>query len=220
MGYELVLVEDKAAASFSMVPGLEREGHHITLVHTSKAATRQVTRQWPDAVILNLISGKFDPVKVCQKLDDTELQIPCLIVTDETMTVPPDAATVLKSPYSQSELAKQLDHVAAASTRRFWRLGGLILDTTLRQVLHAGKTFLLTPKEFDLLHLLASRPGEVVSRREIMNQVWQTDYLGDTRTLDVHVRWLRQKIERNPSRPARLLTARGIGYRFVVPGQA
>jgi two-component system phosphate regulon response regulator PhoB len=83
-------------------------------------------------------------------------------------------------------------------------------------VLHAGQAYSLTPKEFKLLYLLISNSDQILSRKTIMQEVWETDYLGDTRTLDVHIRWIREKIEKNPSRPQRLITIRGVGYRFVV----
>jgi DNA-binding response OmpR family regulator len=104
----------------------------------------------------------------------------------------------------------------AYQKNRFIRLPNLILDCQRYQVLRNGQAYLLTPKEFKLLRLLIDNHDQVLSRKEIMQQVWETDYMGDTRTLDVHIRWLREKIEEEASHPRRLITIRGVGYRFVM----
>jgi two-component system phosphate regulon response regulator PhoB len=105
--------------------------------------------------------------------------------------------------------------VTANQKNRFVRLPDLIVDRHQRQVLCQGRAHSLTPKEFRLLSLLINHSDQILSRKTIMQEVWETDYLGDTRTLDVHIRWIREKIEKNPSRPQRLITIRGVGYRFV-----
>lgn len=224
VGYSLVLVEDELANSFSLAVGLAEGGHQVALAHTSRAAAVQVHQRWPDAVILNLLNGDLDPIIVCRELDETKLEIPRLILAEKARLEPLESALgaddILTAPYTHSELSRRLDQVARPSQERFQRLGDMILDTKSRQVLRGGRSFSLTPKEFKLLALLASRSGEVVSRRTIMNEVWQTGYLGDTRTLDVHICWLRQKIEVDPGKPKRLVTMRGVGYRLLVPEQA
>ena len=106
--------------------------------------------------------------------------------------------------------------MAAEQKDRFIRLPNLIIDCHYRRVLHKQQRHILTPKEFKLLHLLIDNHREVLSRKAIMQSVWETDYMGDTRTLDVHIRWLREKIEENPSRPKHLVTIRKMGYRFIM----
>jgi len=95
-------------------------------------------------------------------------------------------------------------------------VGHLSLDLEKHRVTRGSKNFPLTPKEFGLLKLLMTRAGQTLTRKTLMKEVWETDYLGDTRTLDVHVRWVREKIEENPSKPQRLITARGQGYKLQV----
>jgi DNA-binding response OmpR family regulator len=92
----------------------------------------------------------------------------------------------------------------------------LIIDCQQYKVLRNGKGYWLTPKEFKLLYLLVENQGQILKRKTIMQEIWETDYMGDTRTLDVHIRWIREKIEENPSQPRHLITVRGVGYRFVV----
>jgi two-component system phosphate regulon response regulator PhoB len=107
---------------------------------------------------------------------------------------------------------KKPDHT---QDNRFIQLPNLTVDCEKQQILREEVQFNLTPKEFQLLYLLIENANQVTSRKEIMLHVWDTEYLGDTRTLDVHVRWLREKIEKNPSRPRHLITVRGIGYQFI-----
>jgi two-component system phosphate regulon response regulator PhoB len=97
------------------------------------------------------------------------------------------------------------------------RVNGLALDLKNRQLVGQQGAYKLTPQECRLLEAFMSHPDEVLTRRFLMKRVWQTDYLGDTRTLNVHIRWLRQKIEENPSQPRYLRTVRGVGYRFGNP---
>jgi DNA-binding response OmpR family regulator len=98
-------------------------------------------------------------------------------------------------------------------------IGELTLDLATRRVHRAGQELTLRYKEFELLTLLMSHLGEVVTRAELFDQVWGTDWLGDTRTLDVHIRWLREKIETDPSQPRYIQTVRNVGYRFATPGE-
>jgi DNA-binding response OmpR family regulator len=94
-------------------------------------------------------------------------------------------------------------------------VGKLTLDLEKRKVTRGNKSFSLTPKEFILLRILMENAGQLVTRKALMRQVWETDYMGDTRTLDVHIRWVREKVEDNPGKPQRLVTLRGEGYMIV-----
>ncbi|MFQ5577236.1 MAG: winged helix-turn-helix domain-containing protein, partial [Anaerolineae bacterium] len=120
---------------------------------------------------------------------------------------------LVQSPYTQRQLVKQISKTVAKG--RFIRAGNLTLDTRTRAVLCAGTGHTLTPKLFALLKLLIKHQGQIVYRKTIMQEVWETDYMGDTRTLDVHIRWLREKIEDDPGNPKYVLTVRGAGYRFI-----
>jgi DNA-binding response OmpR family regulator len=219
MGYSLVLVEDKTGAKSSLAPGLQAGGHQVAVAHSSDSAVRQVSGLWPDAVILDVVDGMSDLNKVCHALDELYPHIPRLVLVGknvpQTLKTDFERDAVLAAPYTPAELSRRLATVAAPSTKRFWRLGDIVLDVVSHQVLRGGQNYSLTPKEFKLLSLLAENSGQIVSRREIMNKVWETDYLGDTRTLDVHICWIRQKIEANPKKPRRLLTLRGVGYRLL-----
>jgi DNA-binding response OmpR family regulator len=136
-----------------------------------------------------------------------------LILSDEPLPAGLLVDGLLQPPYSQDELTQQIDRLA--NHQRFMRIGEMTLDIQSKSLLRNGVNHKLTPKLFDLLLLLASHEGHTVFRKTIMKEVWETEYMGDTRTLDVHVRWIREKIEDDPSRPRHLVTVRGAGYCFV-----
>jgi two-component system OmpR family response regulator/two-component system alkaline phosphatase synthesis response regulator PhoP len=123
--------------------------------------------------------------------------------------------TVFVAPDDPKELQEGIKEATSRQKDRFVRLPDLIIDCRQRQLMQNNRSYHLTPKEFRLLFLLVDNKDQDISRRAIMKEVWETDYMGDTRTLDVHIRWLREKIEDNPSRPRRLVTIRGVGYRFI-----
>ena len=122
----------------------------------------------------------------------------------------------MTQPFTSRKLLYRVRKVAATVINREISAGSLALDPDSRSFRKGEQTMHLRPKEAALLALFMCNPGKVLSRKEIMKKVWETDYMGDTRTLSVHVRWLRQKIEDDPSSPRFLRTVRGVGYRFKV----
>jgi len=149
-------------------------------------------------------------------IDQFNLKIPYVIVGDKNdLITEAGADIILVTPGKLQQLTQGIKKAMANQQDRFMRLPDFTLDCQHHQVLREGQVYDLTPKEFRLLYLLMSHPDEILSRKTIMQEVWETDYLGDTRTLDVHIRWIREKIEQNPGHPERLITIRGVGYRFV-----
>ena len=149
-------------------------------------------------------------------INETKLNIPHIVVgTQNHLSLAGDNFVTIAFDKPQ-QLNQCLQNATAKQKGRFLRLPNLTVDCEQLNVLRNGEKYSLTPKEFKLLHLLISHHNQILSRKEIMQTVWETDYMGDTRTLDVHIRWLREKIEDNPSRPERLITIRGLGYRFMV----
>jgi DNA-binding response OmpR family regulator len=137
------------------------------------------------------------------------------VISDKNHLSQLNSETIVVSPDKLQQLNQSVKKVTSMQIDRFVRLPGLIIDTFQAQVLRDAQVYSLTPKEFNLLRLLVRHHDQILSRKTIMQEVWETNYLGDTRTLDVHIRWLREKIEQNPSRPVRLITIRGLGYRFI-----
>jgi DNA-binding response OmpR family regulator len=213
----ILLIESASLAQpESLLPGLKEQGHQVCVAHTPAAAATQVTDNWPNLVIINHknLQPAFNTFHAA--ISQTELNIPYLVVSKDNQLASQSAAGIVVTDSNQSEV---LDKAIAAATSkqadRFIRCGELTLDCEQHQLLRNGQSYRLTPKEFKLLHLLITNANQVSSRKSIMQAVWETNYLGDTRTLDVHIRWLREKIEENPSRPRHLITVRGVGYHFI-----
>lgn len=212
--YVLLIEQNDLSQTESLLAGLQEKGHQVGVVHTPVAAATQAAKLWPNLIILNGTSAGFK--EFLHALDETQLNIPRLMVNsqeDVHLELPDKAQLVL--PDRLTHLDQKIENAVAAQKNRFLRLPGLVIDFEHRQVLRNEQQFSLTPKEFKLLQLLVENSNQVMSRKKIMQEVWETDYMGDTRTLDVHIRWLREKIEENPSRPERLITIRGVGYRFI-----
>jgi DNA-binding response OmpR family regulator len=174
--------------------------------------------EWPDLVVLNTCAGLLNLDDVCRALDETRLDVPRLIVSRDESHNHVLGDVYLPIPFNPRQLTLRIKKAMGDQNNRFFRVGDIALDGLKRQVQRGGRTAHLTPKEFKLLLLLMQNAGEVLNRRTIMKEVWETDYLGDTRTLDVHIRWVREKLEDDPSRPQRIITVRGAGYRFSPMG--
>jgi DNA-binding response OmpR family regulator len=208
----LLIENDSLNKANSLATNLTKQEHLVSLAHTPENAAQQASNSWPNLILINASNGELDLSKYKQMLSQP-FDIPCCVVGNQAAY--PDADDYQFLPSSQ-KLNAALEEIASQQENRFTRLPGLVLDRQYRRVLHQGKTHSLTPKEYKLLFLLLDNANEILSRKAIMQHVWETDYMGDTRTLDVHIRWLREKIEDNPSRPTQLVTIRGVGYRFVI----
>jgi DNA-binding response OmpR family regulator len=211
---KVLLVESESTDFHSMESDLLGRGCEVAIAHTSLKAASIATADWPDLIVVNVCTGLLNVDEVFQALDETRLEFPRLIVFDDEAHRHLPADAYLPVPFTPRQLTHRINKALGTQSDRFLRVGDVTLDGSKRQVQRTGHRAHLTPKEFKLLRLLMQHAGEVLNRRTIMNEVWDTDYLGDTRTLDVHIRWLREKLEDNPSRPQYIVTVRGVGYRF------
>jgi DNA-binding response OmpR family regulator len=214
LSLKVLLVENESAVAYSIEPDLLDRGYAVTKVHAPVEASSAAVDEWPDLVVINDCNGALDLELICQALDETGLQLPYLVVTRDVTQHRALADAHLPFPFGPHQLTQSVRKALGHQIDRFLRVGDTILDGLKRRVRREGRTAHLTPKEFKLLHLLMRNSGEVLSRGRIMKDVWETEYLGDTRTLDVHIRWVREKLEDNPSRPQYVVTVRGVGYRF------
>lgn len=218
MTLHVLLIENhNLDQSESLLSSLQNQGYQVSIVHTPKTAAKRTETLWPNLIIFNPMSSQLKLSSFQQAISKINLNIPYVVVGDR-YHLPGEAKAdiVLVAPDKLQQLAHGIKKATSHQEGRFIRLPDLVVDCQQRQVLHNKKRYPLTPKEFKLLHLLIDNHDQVLSRKTIMQKVWETDYMGDTRTLDVHVRWLREKIEENPSRPRRLITIRGVGYHFVM----
>jgi DNA-binding response OmpR family regulator len=229
---KVLVVEDETALLDTLVYNLERQSYQVFSAMDGETALALARQQHPDLIILDIMLPKLDGFEVCRILRQ-EMNTPILMLTardeeiDRVIGLEMGADDYITKPFSMRELMArvkaQLRRVRLIrsemtsedlfSSKKF-QFGDLVLDLTRREVLKTGKSLFLKPKEFDLLLFLARHRGQVLSRDLILERVWGWDFSGGSRTVDVHVRWLREKIEENPAFPKRLVTVRGAGYRF------
>jgi DNA-binding response OmpR family regulator len=222
-------VEDDEAIAAFVATALEREGYSVACVRTGQEALSHIRRGVPDLVLLDLmLPGDVDGLQVCQAVRGGEVYIPIIMVTakdedvDKVVGLEMGADDYITKPFNTRELLARVRAIlrlarsgGEARRRKRLRIGLLEIDLVGREVRVEGRLALLTPKEFDLLVVLARNPGRVFGRETLLQQVWGYDYLGDSRTVDVHVQRLRRKLEPDPRHPCYLLTVHGIGYKFA-----
>jgi DNA-binding response OmpR family regulator len=214
---QVLLVEsDDLDHNTSLLSSLETDGHQVFLAHTPDIAVQKILNYWPNLVIFNPAQGYLDLADFQQVIAETNLDVPWIVVGNkDQLSASMSHDTILIAPNKLQHLSQSMEKATLKQKNRFLRLPDLIIDCQRYKILRNGRNFSLTPKEFRLLYLLVDHRDQVLKRKTIMQEVWETDYMGDTRTLDVHIRWLREKIEENPSQPRHLITVRGIGYRFI-----
>jgi len=217
-----ILLVEKAGSPINWIHrSLEKKGYAVLLANNEQKAVQQATAEMPDLIILNATSPKIDGRKICRALHDKVSEIPIILILAEGEKDPDvmEAAFVLVPPFTARKLFNRIRMVLKSDEGEILQAGGLTLKLSTRSVNNGRREWRLTPKELELLKVFMRSPGRVLSRKFLMKKVWKTEYVGDTRTLDVHIRWLREKIEENPSSPVYLRTVRGVGYRFDIPGE-
>ncbi|MBC7258965.1 MAG: response regulator transcription factor [Chloroflexi bacterium] len=233
MGGTVLVVEDEPTLLETLAYNLTRQGYHVITASDGMMAVEQARRERPDVIVLDIMLPKMDGFEVCRTLRK-EMNVPILMLTarddeiDKVVGLEVGADDYLTKPFSMRELLARVkallrrvrlihEEMAAttavpASERLVF--GDLVLDLSRGEVRLGDRAIPLKPKEYELLVFLARNRGMALSRDLILERVWGWDFAGGTRTVDVHVRWLRQKIERDPAQPTRIVTVRGIGYRF------
>ena len=211
----VLFVEKDLTTSDLLVPSLERKEYQVILAHTRRQAVSRSRSLRPDILVVDVASFGTLGYHVLDAVQARLSGVPTILLIDEGHAVAGSRAEAyMTPPFSSRKLLYRLRKVAETLPSREIRAGDLALDPVGRTLSKGQNTCHLRPKEAALLALFMCNPGRVISRREIMQEVWHTDYVDDTRTLNVHVRWLRLKIEDHPGKPRLLRTVRGRGYRF------
>ncbi len=224
----ILLVEDDPILSETLRYNLEREGYAVINAQDGVVGLERARRDQPDMVILDVMLPRLDGFSICRILRQ-ESEVPILILTarqdeiDRIAGLELGADDYVAKPFSLGELLARVRAIMRRSDRRISMLrevldaGAIRLDTGSRRAWRDNIELNLSQKEFDLLACLMRNRGIALSRDVLLERVWGYDFLGDSRTVDVHIRWLREKVEPDPGKPTYIQTVRGIGYRFEAP---
>jgi DNA-binding response OmpR family regulator len=225
----VLIVEDETSISEPLAAFLSREGFGPEVQGTLEGARAAFDRDEPDLVLLDVMLPDGDGRDLCRDIRKRS-DVPIVMLTargeevDRIVGLELGADDYVVKPFSAGELVARIRAIqrrgrAAGARRAPITVGAITLDPASRSVTKDGQPIDLAAKEFDLLRLLMSRAGEVVGREEIMDEVWDPHWFGPTKTLDVHISWLRKKIEDEPGAPRYITTVRGVGFRFAAPDE-
>jgi two-component system response regulator RegX3 len=229
----VLVVEDEDSFVEALSIGLRREGFRVQIARDGAQALDLFDAVHPDLVLLDVMLPRISGIDVCRQLRKRS-QVPIIMVTakgaeiDTVVGLEVGADDYVTKPYRLRELVARMRAVLRRSPRdrqmdasgEALEVGDVALDPERHEVVIRGSTVQLPLKEFELLELLLDNAGRVLTRETLIDRVWGSDYVGDTKTLDVHIKRLRSKVEDDPSNPSRIVTIRGLGYKFESPKTA
>ncbi len=223
----ILVVEDEEALADSVRYNLEREGYAVSIATDGRRAIERFRSESPSLMILDLMLPELSGLDVCRMVR-AESDVPIIMVTakdaeaDKVTGLELGADDYVTKPFSMRELVsrvranlRRVRSQSAPGADEVLAGGPVQLDIARHEVMVRGEAVALPPKEFELLEALLRRKGRLLTRDFLIDEVWGADYYGDTRTLDVHVKRLRRKVEQDPHRPAHIVTVRGLGYKFA-----
>lgn len=234
MTEKILVVEDEPALQETLVYNLEKQGYTVKAVGDGRQAVETARNYQPDLILLDLMLPGLDGFEVC-KILRREMSVTILMLTarddeiDRVVGLEVGADDYISKPFSMRELMARVkaqlrrtqvirDEMekihTSEQTPKSLTFKNLVINLSRREVTLNGEILAMKPQEYDLLVFFAEHKGQMLSREFILERVWGWEYIGDSRTVDVHVRWLRQKIEPDPAKPVRIVTVRGGGYRF------
>ncbi len=236
MAEKILVVDDEISLQETLAYNLKKQGYEVQTTGDGTEALELAREMEPDLIILDVMLPGLDGFEVCRILR-REMSTPVLMLTarddeiDRVVGLEVGADDYLAKPFSMRELlarvkamlrrvrlvreeVKQAEGEDGKPKPEIMEFGNLKIDMTRREITVDGEVVAFKPKEYELLTFLAQHQGQVLSREFILERVWGWDFIGDSRTVDVHVRWLREKIEPDPANPQRIITVRGAGYRF------
>ena len=244
MTRKILVVDDEAVLAETIAYNLEQAGYQVVTVFSGASALEAAKRETPDLIILDLMLPEMDGLEVCRRLrrEESTTTTPIMMLTakseeiDKVVGLEVGADDYMTKPFGRRELLARTRallrraeyglpaleephrpepiHEAPRPSGRELAVGPLRIDLAGRRINCRGRELELQPKQFDLLVYLVRNRGTVMTRDLLLHNVWGYDYVGDTRTVDVHVRWLREKLEEDPANPKLIQTVRGVGYCF------
>jgi two-component system OmpR family response regulator len=227
MGDKILVVEDDQTLLDVLKYNLTKEGYNVVTATDGAQALEVARSQKPELIVLDIMLPEINGFEVCRILRK-DMTVPILMLTakgeeiDKIVGLEIGADDYMTKPFSMRELLARVRAMLRRASMTglesaeevMVNIGNLEIDIPRRRATLGGMALDLTQKEFDLLAFLARNRGLVFSREQLLERVWGYDYAGGTRTVDVHIRWLREKIEENPAKPKRLITVRGVGYKL------
>jgi DNA-binding response OmpR family regulator len=216
---KILWVEGRWTSNIEFVPSLMKKGFQVERVDSGKQALDAVNTSKHDLVIVDAASMRTSGKRICSSIRSRVNGMPILVISDPKRPLEEGfecASEVLTLPFTQRKLINRIGPLLPADEAGSLKAGPIELDLESHVLRAQGKKTVLTPRLVRLLRMLIDHKGEVVERDALFKKVWRTNYTGDTRTLDVHISWLRQAIEKDPRKPKILNTSRGVGYRLDV----
>ncbi len=219
----ILVVDDETPIVDLLRFNLQKAGYKVLAAYDGKSALEMAKTKKPDLILLDVMLPKMDGFEVCRKIRETD-SVPILMLTareeeiDKVFGLESGADDYITKPFSVRELMARIKANLRRQTGEVSGEEGIIsidsieINSSLYEVKKDGKPIELTLREYELLKYLASQPGRIFSREQLLNKVWDYEYVGDVRTVDVTVRRLREKIEDDPASPTRIMTKRGVGY--------
>jgi len=209
-------VEGNRTEYKSFVPSLRKKEYLVELVPTGAAALARLVEIDPDLVVINAASMRSSGKRICNEIREKSAELPIVLITspEHKALGETSANVVLELPFTSRKLLNRIAPLLPGDGKNILHVGYIRLDLELKRVRCRGREARLTPRLNRLLQVLLLHAGEAVERQRLFSEVWDTQYTVDTRTLDVHISWLREAIEENPRQPQFLKTIRGVGYRL------
>lgn len=228
MADKILIVDDEKEIADLVALYLENENFTVFKFYTAKEALRCIREETLDLAILDVMLPGVSGFQICRKIRE-QYRYPVIMLTakgeeiDKVLGLELGADDYLSKPFGIRELEARVKALLRRSAQAYreaqpeerFETGGLAVNHAAREVTLQGVSVALSRKEYELLHILISHPNQVFTREQLLDQIWGYEYFGETRTVDVHIRSLRRKLEENPEQPQYIRTVRGIGYKFV-----
>ncbi|MFZ5821134.1 MAG: response regulator transcription factor [Chloroflexota bacterium] len=213
----ILIIEGQHAEIPSFAASLQKKGFDVESARSGADGAARLEEVAPSLAVVNAASLRSSGVRICQSLREKDSKLPIILILEAGKSVANDSAdAILYLPFTVQKLVNRIKPLLPGDGNNVLHAGPIRLDIERRRVRCLGKNAKLTPRLVTLLQILIEHHGEVVERETLFKRGWETNYTGDTRTLDVHISWLRRAIELNPLQPKFLRTIRGVGYRLDV----
>jgi DNA-binding response OmpR family regulator len=213
----LLVIEGRHAEIPSFANDLQKKGFDVVSAQNGSEAVSKLKQTNPSLVVVNAPSLRSTGIRICLSIRKKDAKVPIILIVENEKPVDKELTdSVLALPFTVQKLVNRIKALMPGDGENVVSVGPIRLDLENRRVRSLGKNTRLTPRLITLLQILMDKHGEVVEREALFKKVWETNYTGDTRTLDVHISWLRRAIELDPDNPKFLKTIRGVGYRLDV----